>query len=292
MADLLLGLSHLIKNSNFQLSANTNATQQIQTGELFETYCKDWLALLPPGDIQNRQTAYERVFSYQGNPNNPPDVMYRGGNFGDAFEFKKSENPTAAIPLNSSYPKDRLFANNRSINNQCRECEDWNNRSLYYIVGIIPARSQRVKNLWVVDGEVMAANHKYYESIFNGVKNSINAYVEQYGVEAVPSVELARLKNFDPLKRTVMRSRSMWELESPHISFGNLSGNIDPIDPVTSVLHAIITEEKWSGYKTTSQKALLDLDGAAGLSIIHNVEVPDPNSAMNKIKVKLIRFAR
>ena len=292
MADLLLGISHLIINSNFQLSANTNATQQIQTGELFETYCKDWLALLPPGDIQNRHAAYEKEFAYQGNPNNPPDVMYRGGNAGDAFEFKKSENPAAAIPLNSSYPKDRLFASNRNINNRCRECEDWDSRTLYYIVGVIPSNSQRVKSLWIVDGEVMAANHQYYERIFNGVKASISSYVEKHGIETVSSVELARLKNFDPLKRTVMRSRSMWELEGPHISFGNLSGVMDAPSSVTSVLHAIITEKKWSSYNQTSQEALQNLQGTIGLSIFNNIEVPDPNSTQNKIKVKLIRFTR
>jgi hypothetical protein len=291
MADLLLGLSHLIVNSNFQLSANTNATQQIQTGELFETYCKDWLALLPPGDIQNRQSAYEKEFAYQGNPNNPPDVMYRGGDAGDAFEFKKSENPASAIPLNSSYPKDRLFATNRNINNRCRECEDWSSRTLYYIVGVIPQNSQRVKTLWIVDGEVMAAHHEYYESIFNGVKSSISSYVEKHGIETVPSVELARLKNFDPLKRTVMRSRSMWELEGPHISFGRTRGVMDSGE-ITSVMHAIITEKKWNSYSPTSQAALLNLEGTIGLSILHNVEVPDPNSNQNKVKVKLIRFSR
>jgi len=290
MADLLLGLSHLIVNSNFQLSANTNATQQIQTGELFETYCKDWLALLPPGDIQNRQSAYEREFAYQGNPNNPPDVMYRGGDAGDAFEFKKSESP-AAIPLNSSYPKDRLFATNRNINNRCRECEDWSSRTLYYIVGVIPPNSQRVKTLWIVDGEVMAAHHEYYESIFNGVKSSISSYVEKHGIETVPSVELARLKNFDPLKRTVMRSRSMWELEGPHISFGKIPGVMDSGE-ITSVMHAIITEEKWNRYSPNSQEALLSLEGTIGLTILHGIEVPDPNSTQKKIKIKLIRFAR
>jgi hypothetical protein len=292
MADLLLGLSHLIVNSNFQLSANTNAMQQIPTGELFETYCKDWLSLLPPGDIQNRQGAYDRVFIYQGSANNPPDVMYKGGDNGDAFEFKKSENSASAIPLNSSYPKDRLFAKNRNINNRCRDCEDWHSRTLYYIVGVIPPNSQRVKNLWIVDGEVMAASHQYYENIFNGVKESIATYVNQHGIETVPSVELARLKNFDPLKRTVMRSRSMWELESPHISFGNLPGVTEQNTATTSVLQAIITENKWNSYSALSQKTILDLEGTSGLSIFHNIEVPDPNSRENKIKVKIIRFTR
>lgn len=292
MADLLLGLSHLILNSNFQLSANTNATQQIQTGELFETYCKDWLALLPPGSIQDRQSAYESKFIYQGNPNNPPDVMYKGGNNGDAFEFKKSEKPPANIPLNSSYPKNKLHAINKSINSLCRNCEPWECRTLYYVIGVIPKKSQRVKSLWIVDGQVMAANHEYYEDIFNGVKSSINLYVQKHGIETIESVELARLKNFDPLKRTVMRSRSMWELEAPHISFANIRGVQEEPNQTTSVLHAIITEEKWNSYDMASQKALLNLEGLHGLSIFHDVEVPNPNSIEDKIKVKILRFTR
>ncbi len=292
MADLLLGLSHLIINSNFQLSANTNAMQQIPTGELFETYCKDWLALLPPGNIQDRQIAYSKEFIYQGNPNNPPDVMYKGGNMGDAFEFKKSEKPPASIPLNSSYPKNKLLSINKSINSQCRNCEPWDCRTLYYVIGVIPKESQRVKNLWVVDGQVMAADHEYYENIFNGVKLSIKSYVQQHGIETVDSVELARLKNFDPLRRTVMRSRSMWELEAPHISFANIGGIEEESNQMKSTLLAIITEERWYKYDATSQKTLLDLEGTNGLSIFHNIEVPDPNSIENKIKVKVIKFTR
>jgi len=292
MSDLLLGLAHLIKNSNFQLSVNTNPMQQIPTGELFETYCKDWLALLPPGDIQNREASYERVFSYQGNPNNPPDVMYRGGNNGDAFEFKKSTSPSAAIPLNSSFPKDKLLAANRSINRECRECENWDQRTLYYVVGVIPRESQRVKSLWVVDGSVMAAKHEYYEQIFDGVKSSITSYVEQHGIEAVNSVELARLKDFDPLKRTVMRSRSMWELEGPQVSFNSIEGVSETNARASSVLHAIIREEKWRTYNLNSQESILTLEGTSGLSLFHNVEVPDPNLPGNVVRVKVIRFER
>jgi hypothetical protein len=84
----------------------------------------------------------------------------------------------------------------------------------------------------------------------------------------------------------------MWELESPHISFGNLPGVTEQNTATTSVLQAIITENKWNSYSALSQKTILDLEGTSGLSIFHNIEVPDPNSTENKIKVKIIRFTR
>lgn len=62
------------------------------------------------------------MFSYIGNQNNPPDSMLRNG---DAIEVKKIESKKAALALNSSYPKAKLYADSPMINKECRECEKW-----------------------------------------------------------------------------------------------------------------------------------------------------------------------
>ena len=92
MSDVLQGLAHLIKHSNFQLPSmrGTSGSTSTPTGKPFEIYCKDWLSLLPPNNIIQRQNFYNSAFTYQGSDNNPPDVMFKGGNNGDAFEFKKT----------------------------------------------------------------------------------------------------------------------------------------------------------------------------------------------------------
>ncbi|MDQ7058789.1 MAG: NgoPII family restriction endonuclease [Ghiorsea sp.] len=63
---------------------------------------------------------YDDTFSYGGNANNIPDAMILGG---DAIEVKKVESFNSGIPLNSSYPKDKLYADDHRINQTCRNSE-------------------------------------------------------------------------------------------------------------------------------------------------------------------------
>lgn len=291
MPDLLQGLAHLIQHRYFQLSAVTGSAQQIPVGQQFETYCKDWLSLLPPGGLQNRTSNYATAFSHEGSANNPPDAMYRGGNLGDAFEFKKFQKLPTAIPLNSSYPKDKLQINSPSITQACINCETWNVRTLYYVVGAIPIASQRVKSLWVADGELLAASHTYYENLFKSIKQNLSAYATSIGALSTNSVELARLKNIDPLHYTTMRGRAMWELMSPNEAFKSLPDVKEALatSPMSTV-HALVTEAKWASYPTASQNALTALNGTPGFLIKRNIQLPNPNNPTNTIPTVLIRF--
>jgi hypothetical protein len=291
MSDLLLGLTHLIQHRYFQLSAVTGGTQQIPVGQQFETYCKDWLSLLPPGGLQNRTVNYSSAFSYQGGANNPPDAMYRGGDLGDAFEFKKFERLPTAIPLNSSYPKDKLQINSPSINRACVTCEPWSSRTLYYVIGSVPPDSQRVKSLWICDGELLAASHTYYENLFNSIKQNLNAFATSIGAISTSSVELARLKNIDPLHYTTMRGRAMWEMMSPNEAFKTLPDVKEALatSPMSTV-HALIAEAKWSSYASASQNALLGLAGNSRFTLKRNVQIPNPNNPATTIPSVLIRF--
>jgi hypothetical protein len=291
MPDLLQGIAHLIQHRYFQLSAVTGVAQQIPVGQQFETYCKDWLALLSPGGLQNRTANYSAAFSHEGSTNNPPDAMYRGGNLGDAFEFKKFQRLPTAIPLNSSYPKDKLQINSPSISQACINCESWTTRTLYYVVGSIPVDSQRVKSLWIVDGELLAASHTYYENLFNSLKQNLNSYAVSIGAVPINSVELARLKNIDPLHYTTMRGRAMWELMSPNEAFKNLQNVKEAaITSPMSTVHALLTESKWAAYPATSQAAITNLNGTQGFLLQRNIQLPNPNNPANTIPSVLVRF--
>ena len=72
-----------------------------------EAYIQDAFAdTITENNINNKNKKINNVFSYLGNQNNPPDIIVRGG---DAIEVKKIQSIGSAIPLNSSYPKHKLY---------------------------------------------------------------------------------------------------------------------------------------------------------------------------------------
>lgn len=290
MSDLLAAIHHLVKHSNFQLPSTLGigGADTIVSGKPFEIYCKDWLSLLPPGNISQRAAFYERSFSYQGSDNNPPDVMFKGGNKGDAFEFKKTQSLSASLPLNSSFPKNKLFISSPGLLDSCITCEHWSERNFYYIIGQLKPNDQRVASLWVVDGELMAGEHTVYETIFSNLQNTVSSFVASNNLERINSVELGRLRGIDELNKTVLRVRSMWELETPQKSFKDVEGVI--LDPQKSVLHALIMDSKWQDYPPESQQLINALVGLSGFTLKQNIELPDPKNKDNKLKCHLIRF--
>ena len=291
MSDVLQGLAHLIKHSNFQLPSlrGTSGPTSTPTGKPFEVYCKDWLSLLPPNNIIQRETFYNNAFAYQGSANNPPDVMFKGGNKGDAFEFKKMESKSGALQLNSSFPKNLLHVTSPGLLDECIKCETWSQRNFYYVLGRIKKGNERVSTLWVVDGEFMATSHNVYEQIFQSLKGSVNNFISANNLKNINSKELGRCRKIDPSDSTVLRIRSMWELESPQKTFQSLSGV--KIDQNESVLHALIMEKKWNQYPVQSQNEITALIGTNGfsMSVINNI--PDPKNPKNLLTGRLIRFA-
>jgi len=291
MSDILQGLAHLIKHSNFQLPSmrGTSGPSSTPTGKPFEIYCKDWLSLLPPNNVIQRQSFYNKAFSYQGSDNNPPDVMFRGGNAGDAFEFKKTESQSGSLLLNSSFPKNVLHTTSPGLLESCINCEQWTQRNFYYIVGRIKPGNERISFLWVVDGEILATDHHVYEGIFQKLRGSVNSFISSNNLQNIPSKELGRFRGIDPNDKTVIRARSMWELESPQKTFKNLPGVL--MDTTKSVLHALILDNKWKNYPIQSQNAISSLIGINGFSLTTINNIPDPRKPINLLTGKLIRFA-
>jgi hypothetical protein len=291
MSDILQGLAHLIKHSNFQLPSmrGTGGSTSTPTGKPFEIYCKDWLSLLPPNNIIQRQSFYNSAFAYQGSDNNPPDVMFKGGDNGDAFEFKKTESQSGSLLLNSSFPKNILHTTSPGLLDSCINCEQWAQRNFYYIVGRIKPGNERISFIWVVDGELLATDHNIYENIFKNLKTSVNSFISANNLQNIPSKELGRFRGIDPSDKTVIRARSMWELESPQKTFRDLPGV--EIDTTKSVLHALILESKWKNYPLQSQNAITALSAVNGFTLTTINNIPDPRNPNNFLTAKLIRFA-
>lgn len=292
MSNVLLGLAHLVKHTNFSLPAASDDAYSgtVPKGSRFETYCKDWLSLLRPGNVTDRFKQYEKAFCYQGAANNPPDAMFRGGNEGDAFEFKKTESQSSSVVLNSSFPKDVLKVSGRGLLDQCRNCEKWTQRVFYYVIGHIKKNTDLITSIWVIDGRLLCAPDTLYESLFSSLRGSVETFVASNSLKSIESVELGRLRKIDHLDKTVLRVRSMWELESPVKTFSNVSEI--KIPKGRSVLHALILDDQWDRHSDAARNEILSLATTPGFTCTHLKNLQNPTDPARNLSARLIRFER
>lgn len=181
-------------------------------GEALEHYIKDIFAgTLNINNESDRIRIHNKVFSYLGNQNNPPDIILRGG---DAIEVKKIESRTSALALNSSFPKAKLFSNSPMITTTCRECELWTEKDIIYAVGVV--NNNNLKSLCFVYGIDYAASSQVYERISQAISSGILTIPE---IEFSQTNELGRVNRVDPLGITYLRIRGMWHIQNPLKTF-------------------------------------------------------------------------
>lgn len=185
-------------------------------GEKLEHYVKDAIAGSFGLVGVERLEAFRRNFSYEGNQNNPPDIICRSG---DAFEVKKVEGDASVLALNSSFPKDRLHRDDPRITQDCRESDGgtWNEKDLFYAVGRVMRGgngSARVSKLMFVDGRCYAAKREVYNRLEQRLGGRIKKVISAQW-EAGETTELGRVKRVDPLGITELRIRGMWQIVSP-----------------------------------------------------------------------------
>ena len=221
---------------------------------------------------EQRNIKYEKTFSYQGNQNNPPDAIIRGG---DAIEIKKVEgNKPKTIPLNSSYPKDKLYANSSMITDECRKCEDlWKEKDIIYTVGII--QDKYLKSLCFVYGEDYAASPDIYEKIKNAIKNGISKIPH---IEFAKTNEISRVNRVDPLGITYLRVRGMWGIDIPFEVFNYITNK--------QKYFAIINVKKYNSFPEKSRQLIEKSKGI----VITDHKIKNPNNPAKLKDVKLICF--
>ncbi len=176
-----------------------------------------------------------------GNQNNPPDIIVKNG---DAIEVKKIESLLSAIALNSSYPKNKLYADDSRITNNCKNCEinDWNRKDIIYSIGIAPKGTNQLKAIWFVYGDCYAANNEIYKRIADKISIGIS---EISDVELAKTNELAGVKKVDPLGITNLRVRGMWHIQNPIKVFKDFT-TINKMHEFT--VNAILLEEKYLSF--------------------------------------------
>jgi hypothetical protein len=279
--NVLKALLHIVQYSNqVSLEASTlNSNRANAMGDALEDYVKKAFSQSLHLQAEEQKKAFQDVFSYLGNKNNPPDMMLKNG---DAIEVKKLENAFNNLALNSSHPKRFLLADSPLITQGCKDAEEWTEKDLLYVIGV---RKQNALNaLFFVYGDCFVAD----ESIYLNLKQKINrGIVEIPDVDFSPTKELGKIKKVDPLGITDLRIRGMWHIESPFKIFKHL--NL-PDSHASFSLTCLMTVEKFSRFSLEDQNLLLEAQDL-GLSI-QDVLIDDPNNPVKQIQAKFITFTK
>ena len=278
MSNLLQALKNIVDNPIIKVKDYyTGRNRANSVGEALENYVKDIFANSFDFSEADRLQKFNEVFSYLGNQNNPPDIILRNG---DAIETKKVQSPTSALALNSSYPKSKLFADSPMLTQACKNCEEWTEKDIIYIVG--HTNDTDIKYLWFVYGDCFSADKEVYEKIKKTISSGIT---EIPNVEFTETNELGKVKKVDPLGVTDLRIRGMWHIENPHKIFAYLN-KVDA--NATFQVLCLMKTEKFNTFPTADKTALQNLSKAN--YSFEDTQIKNPNNPAQLLDCKLITF--
>lgn len=280
MANIINAIINLVNNPIAHLTNYYQGRNRANNaGDALEEYVKDMFANTFELPENERLEKISDTFSYLGNNSNPPDAMLRNG---DAIEVKKIETFSSALALNSSYPKHTVKSSSSMISRACKDAEEWDEKDIIYIVGIVDKNTNKLRQLCMVYGLDYCASEECYSRIKSTIKK---------GVESIPNVEFAEsrelghINKVDPLGITYMRIRGMWGIENPLKVFNYIYTRDDNFD---FSLMCIINDDKWSSFNNIEDLIALaeDVDELT----IENVRIKNPDNPANLIDAKLIKY--
>ncbi|MBD2188507.1 NgoPII family restriction endonuclease [Pseudanabaena mucicola] len=286
MTNLLTAIINIVNNNQLSLTSYFKSNNRINAvGDGLEFFIKD--AFCNSFNLEIKQKSvnvYPQFFSYEGNSNNPPDLILKDG---DAVEVKKIESLKTAIALNSSYPKAQLFANDSMITNACRSCENaWKVKDIIYTIGVVPKQQNRLKFLWFVYGDCFAAEKQVYERIRNGICDGVNQIA---GIEFAETNELARVNRVDPLGITYLRVRGMWGIENPISIYNYLDLEYD--ESCNFQMIAIMQESKYLSFSKQHRQAIENLADTNQIKI-RDIKIKSPNNPAKILNSKIIIYKK
>lgn len=278
MTNILEAIYNIINQKDFEIKEFYSGTNRANNmGDALENYIKDAFAgTFYVEDELERMKVFNQKFSWLGSKNNPPDIMIKNG---DAIEVKKIQGAGSNLALNSSYPKANLNRESPMLIKECKNCEDWTIKDMIYCVGHV--NNTHLKSLWLIYGNIYAANHETYQRIKSTISD---------GIKTIPNVvfsatkELGRVNQVDPLGITNLRIRGMWQIENPKKVYHYLHKSIDN----NFELVCIIPSNKYDSFPKESRQKLETLV-EVGFSI-ENSQVKNPNNPAKLIDCKLIKF--
>ena len=247
-------------------------------GKALETFVQDAFAgTIDESDENRRLEILEAIYSYEGNQNNPPDLMLKNS---DAIEVKKLQSKNSAIALNSSYPKAKLYTDSPMITKACKECETWDVKDIIYAVG--HTNDSTLKSLWLVYGDCFCADKETYERIKHTISNGINTIPD---IEFTETKELGKVKKVDPLGITDLRIRGMWHIDNPNKTFEYVYQYDENKD---FQLICLLTKEKYDSLPKEDRKVLETLGNSSVET--KDIKIKNPNNPVNLIEAKLLIF--
>lgn len=262
-------------NENYNVNNRVN-----QVGDALEKFIKDLYANTL--NTTDSVPGHQKVFSYLGNKNNPPDVILRNS---DAIEIKKVETTGGDIALNSSFPKDFLYKDDSLITAACKNCEQdtpWHKKDMLYVVGVV--NNKLLRGLWFVYGDCYAADREIYRRI----KDTVTAGISTLDLDLLPTNEIAKINKVDPLGITNLRVRGMWSIQHPSKAFSRLQ--LDTSSPFFA--HLIVSKKKFDSFNDEDIKTLHSIVEKQESVSIKNCEIQDPNNPANNIEAVVVSLNR
>ena len=272
----LRAIVNLSKCKNFDLKKTKGDVSNVvsEQGNPLEKFVRASFCGIP--DTTGNNMSSDDVFCFQGQKNHPPDAMLR--NTGDAIEIKKVEG-ISTIHLNSSLPKQRLYADDKTITNKAVECEEWKSRDMLYVIGHIKKDTSPVCSLFFFYGDCIFKRNEYYNDIFESAKNSLK------GIDKIQQTgnEYGTIKDVDELGiNTDMRLRPLNSFDHPLKVFSEI---VQPDKNAGFSLFTIMRNSKFKSFPTEFQKLALN----SGLKH-KNEHIRDPDNAGKKIAVEIFSF--
>ncbi len=280
--NLLKALANIVRMPNAHISAFSKSSNRMNSrGESLELFVKNaFCDSFLEEDEKKRLEVFSQAFSYIGNQNNPPDIILRDG---DGVEIKKMESSGSGIALNSSYPKDKIYADSPMITADCRKCEVWKEKDILYVIGTMNGNA--LKSLWFVYGDCYAANKDVYERIRSTISSGLH---ELSDIGFSETKELGRVNKVDPLGITYLRIRGMWHIENPQRVFEYISQISSGSFAFT--LNALMLRRKYDSFPERDRRALelIQIDGFS----IRDVKIKSPNNPAKMLEAKHVSFQR
>ena len=275
MTNIIEAIINIINFNNFEIrDFYTGRNRANSVGDALEEFIKDSFANTFELDEQDRIKIFSNKFSWLGNQNHPPDLMIKKGG---AIEVKKTQSSKSDLALNSSFPKSRIYSDSKMITQECRSCEDWLEKDLIYCVG--HTTDSTLHSLWLIYGNIYAANHAIYERIKDKISSGVNSIPN---VEFSETKELGRVNKVDPLGITNLRIRGMWQIQNPRKVFEKF---YETNQSNLFELISIIPKEKFDKFDTTK---LFELKNEN--LYIEDIQTQNPNNPAQLIDCKLIKY--
>jgi len=277
MTNILEAIVNISKLTHFNVKEMTFGNNRANNlGDGLETFIKDvFSSSTSSHSKQEKVLNYSNSFSFEGIKNHPPDLMIKGG---DAIEVKKVESVNSNLQLNSSHPKSKLLASSPFITEYCRNCEEWQEKDIIYIVGHV--KKKVLSSLWFTYGNIYAADENLYTNLKETITNTFDSIDK---ISFSETKELGRINFVDPLRITNMRIRGMWLLKPPK----KVYDYIYKYQPnLKFQLVAIMPTDKYYSFPKSSinkieSSEINDLN-------IEDVNDKNPNNPVNLIPCKLI----